>query len=325
MADKDNASNAGKQATAERTRIVSEIGFPYADLESAIELAQTIHSKAGSSCEIGELAAWMGQSATGGTFRTRLGAARMFGLIESSQGRTTLTQLGRDVLDGSGNERSARVTAFLNVELFRVMYDQYKGNALPPPPAIERQVEQLGVSPKQKERARQTFMKSAQYAGFIDSATGRFVKPGIAQKEEAAGQQTQQEVGDRGTGSGSGGGEPPRIDPIIQGLLSRLPKSGEAWPEADRKLWLQLLEGSFKLIYKDQIEETTGGVSLNQERPIDTAPRDGRTIMIFGRMSPAPDSPIKWNTARFITPQGWCAGPDNGLVQIYEPTKWKLI
>ena len=62
------------------------------------------------------------------------------------------------------------------------MYDQYKGNALPPPPAIERQVEQLGVSPKQKERARQTFMKSAQYAGFIDSATGRFVKPGIAQK-----------------------------------------------------------------------------------------------------------------------------------------------
>jgi hypothetical protein len=41
----------------------------------------------------------------------------------------------------------------------------------PPPPAIERQVEQLGVSPKQKERARQSFMKSAQYAGFIDAST----------------------------------------------------------------------------------------------------------------------------------------------------------
>jgi hypothetical protein len=24
------------------------------------------------------------------------------------------------------------------------------------------------------------------------------------------------------------------------------------WPEADRKLWLQLLEGSFRLIYKDK-------------------------------------------------------------------------
>jgi hypothetical protein len=49
----------------------------------------------------------------------------MFGLIETGQGRVTLTQLGRDVLDDSGNGRAAKVTAFLNVELFRVMYDQY--------------------------------------------------------------------------------------------------------------------------------------------------------------------------------------------------------
>jgi hypothetical protein len=32
---------------------------------------------------------------------------------------------------------------------------------------------------------------------------------------------------------------------------ARLPISGDIWPEAERKLWLQLLEGSFKLIYKD--------------------------------------------------------------------------
>jgi hypothetical protein len=38
-------------------------------------------------------------------------------------------------------------------------------------------------------------------------------------------------------------------------LLSRLPKSGDVWPEADRKLWLQLLEGSFKLIYKDKSDK----------------------------------------------------------------------
>ena len=35
-------------------------------------------------------------------------------------------------------------------------------------------------------------------------------------------------------------------------VLSRLPKSGDVWPETDRKLWLQLLEGSFKLIYKEK-------------------------------------------------------------------------
>ncbi len=219
-------------------RIRSEIEFPYADLESAVELAQTINDKAGSSCETEELAAWMGQTAAGGTFRTRLGAARMFGLIETGQGRVSLTQLGRDSLPNSGSERAARVAAFLNVELFRAMYEQYRANVLPPPPAIERQVAQLGVSPKQTERARQTFMKSAQYAGFIDASSGRFVKPGIAAKEES----TQRNL-DEGKKRGSGGGgneNPPDVDPIIEGLLKRLPKSGDVWPEADRKLWLQL-------------------------------------------------------------------------------------
>jgi hypothetical protein len=73
----------------------------------------------------------------------------------------------------------------------------------------------------------------------------RFVKPGIAQKDEGVGQQREQDD----HGGGSGGGEPPKIDPIIQGLLSRLPKSGDVWPESERKLWLDLLAGSFKLIY----------------------------------------------------------------------------
>jgi hypothetical protein len=86
-----------------------------------------------------------------------------------------------EALDGTGVEQAARVTAFLNVELFRALYDQFKGHALPPRPAIERQIE-FEVSPNQKERARQTLMGSAQYAGFIDASSGRFVKPGIPQK-----------------------------------------------------------------------------------------------------------------------------------------------
>jgi hypothetical protein len=52
------------------------------------------------------------------------------------------------------------------------------------------------------------------------------------------------------------GDEPPDVDPIIAGLLKRLPKSGDVWPEGERKLWLQLLEGSFKLIYKDAPDES---------------------------------------------------------------------
>jgi hypothetical protein len=43
-------------------------------------------------------------------------------------------------------------------------------------------------------------------------------------------------------------------------LLKRLPKSGEVWPEGQRKLWLELLAGSFKLIYQD-------GLGAHRARP----------------------------------------------------------
>jgi len=248
MADTGNTGAAGTQTAGETKRFRSEIEFPYADLESAVEIAKTINDKAGSSCETDELAAWMGQTATGGTFRTRVGAARMFGLVDTGQGRVALTQLGRDVLDNSGVERSARITAFLNVQLFSAMYDQYKGVILPPPVAIERQVEQLGVSPKQKERARQTFMKSATYAGFIDQSSGRFVKPGIPQKDEPPRIEKPDDVK---RFAGGGGDEPPGLHPFVQGLLKELPPAGETWGEAKRKLWLDTAASIFKMIYKD--------------------------------------------------------------------------
>jgi hypothetical protein len=251
MVDNANTANAAAAAEDEKKRFRGELSFPYADLESCVELAQTLHSRAGTSCDQGELAAWMNQSAMGGTFRTRISAAKMFGLIDTGQGRATLLPLGRDVLEGSGKERAARIQAFLTPELFSKMYEQNKGHPLPPAAAIERQIEQFGVSPKQKERARQTFLKSATYAGFIDPGTGRFVKPGIGgAREESSG--SVQEPDHGGGGGSNGGGGPPEIDPIIRGLLVRLPKSGDVWPDADRKLWLQLLEGSFKLIYKDK-------------------------------------------------------------------------
>jgi hypothetical protein len=250
MPDNDNAETAAAQSADEKKRFRSEIEFPYSDLESAVELAKTVHDKAGSSCEVEELAAWMGQSASGGTFRTRLGAARMFGLIETGQGRVTLTQLGREVFNDSGSGRAAKVTAFLNVELFGVMYDKYKANALPPPPALERQMEQLGVSPKQKERARQTFMKSAQYAGFIDASSGRFVKPGIATRDEVQRPLDKIDEG-RKRGGGDNGNDPPDLHPFVQGLLKELPKAGDVWPEDQRKLWLDTAASIFKMIYKD--------------------------------------------------------------------------
>ena len=81
---------------------------------------------------------------------------------------------------------------------------------------------------------------------------------GITQKGEATGPQERRQEEDRG--GGGGGGDGPEIDPIIRGLLVRLPKSRAYWPESDRKLWLQLLEGSFKLIYKEKPHPAEGKI-----------------------------------------------------------------
>lgn len=41
-------------------------------------------------------------------------------------------------------------------------------------------------------------------------------------------------------------------DALIRGLLTHLPPPGDVWPETKRKLWLELVAGSFKLIYQDE-------------------------------------------------------------------------
>jgi hypothetical protein len=62
-----------------------------------------------------------------------------------------------------------------------------------------------------------------------------------------------------------------RLDPIIRGLLTRLPKPGEVWPTDERAAWLNLLEGALKVIYKDGTTPGVAGASpVNPPRPVPT-------------------------------------------------------
>jgi hypothetical protein len=243
------ANDAGKR---ER----SKIGFVYNDLESAIDLARTLQSRAGTSCEIRQLASWMNQSADGGTFRSVLGAARAFGLIETGQGSVSLTTLGRESLDES-KRQGALAEAFLRVQLHNAMYDQYQGYALPPPAAIERQIEALGVPTKQKERARQTFTKSAQFAGFVDPQTGRFIKPATAVAPPAPPGLNDPKGhggGVGGNGGGAGGSDTLALDPLLMALLKKIPPSGQAWPKEQRVRWFRTFAMNVSQIY-DEAED----------------------------------------------------------------------
>lgn len=250
MSGEPGAAADAAKSTAGEGRQRSTIGFPYMDLSSAIELAQAIFSNvAGGECDDDQLAAWTNQSSKSSTFRVQVYAARTFGVLGGEASRHKLTDLGLCIVDPL-REREAKIRAFLTVPLYSAVFERFRGGQLPPAAALEREMVGLGVAPKQKDRARQVFERSAEQAGFFAHGRDRLIQPGVA-----AGQQQPppkpEDHGGGGNGGGNGGGGGDDVDPIIRGLLVRLPKAGGKWPEAERKLWLQLLEGSFKLIYKD--------------------------------------------------------------------------
>jgi hypothetical protein len=234
--------------TAERER--STIQFPYMNLVDALEMAEAVHDNVGvGHCTEDQLAAWMNLSPKSSGFRVRVSTAKMFGLIESTGvGAFSLTALGRSIIDPAQSRR-AKVEAFLNVPLYKLVYDSYKGGVVPPTAAFERDIRKWGVAEKQTSRARQAFERSADVAGFYESGRNRLVIPAAASFKGEDSEPKEREGG----GGGNGGGQPPppKLDPIIKGLIDRLPPSGDVWPSAERELWLTILKSSFQLVYKD--------------------------------------------------------------------------
>jgi len=106
----------------------------------------------------------MNMSAKSSGFRVQLSASRLFGLIETTSGRHKLTPLGGMIL-GPQQERGARAQAFMNVPLYKAIYEAHKTGVLPPAAALEREITSLGVAEKQTTRARQVFERSADQAG----------------------------------------------------------------------------------------------------------------------------------------------------------------
>ena len=239
-----SAEIGGEEAVAKRGK--SRISFVYADLKVAVGLVHSLHSNAGSVSEVAQLASWMNLSASGGTFRAILGAAKSFDLIETeTAGQVALTKLGRSAVDDS-TRPNALVNAFLQVPLHAEMYRQHQGNALPHAAAIERQFESLGVPPKQKARARQTFMKSAQFSGFIDPPTGHFIKPATTSDPPASEPTAETQ---KRNGGGGGDGEGFDLDPLLIALLRKIPPVVDEWPPEQRVRWFRTLAMNVSQIY----------------------------------------------------------------------------
>lgn len=265
MTDQKAKPAAVKKSSFERTNLRSTIAFPYLDLDIAIEVAQAIFQRAGiNTCPLDELAAELGQTTTSGNFKLKTSTCRLFGFADKDgQSGVRLTDLGVRLVENH-NLREVKATAFLNVPLYAKVFEMYRGRLLPPSKALEREMQSVGVSAKQTDKARHAFQRSAKQAGFFESGEDRLVRPrsGAAttpEDESPLDPPSEPKFSGNNSastrnGAGSDGGSSydlPRIDPIILGLLRKLPEASEVWPIDQRKLWLEILENTFNLIYED--------------------------------------------------------------------------
>ena len=248
-----------EQMVGKVARGLSTVAFPYNDLDDAIGVARAMHAAGGVPLDRDQLAAKLGISSVGGNFSLKLSGARMFGLITGGSGRVELTPLGFEILDPP-RERAAKVDAFLNVELYRKLYESFKGRTLPPRPAgLEQAMVSLGVSQKQRDKARQAFDRSARTAGFFpNAAEDRLVAPVLG--VQPGPEPTSQPDGNITMEQASLAAQallvvPPRptsraLNPFIEGLLEEIPDKGAPWSIDDQANWLQAAAQIFRILYK---------------------------------------------------------------------------
>ncbi|HEY7523139.1 MAG TPA: hypothetical protein VH720_05705 [Candidatus Limnocylindrales bacterium] len=256
------AASAAADETAKQQRERSTIQFPYNDLDEAITVANAMYSNVGAgTAELHQLAGWMDQALTSGAFRNKVSAARMFGLIETGQGRVTLTKTGREIVNAD-TAAAARVNAFLAVALYGAIFDKYKGQPLPPNVGLEREMADLGVAEKQKDRARQAFQRSAEQAGFFRQGKNKLILPAVG------GLPLEPPPPDKGggPGDGDGGGDGGNLHPLIRGLVETLPDPGTEWADEDQNEWLDAARANFRLIYRRPKRATTTTTTDPSER-----------------------------------------------------------
>ena len=226
----------------------SSIEFPYTDLEDAESIAQAIHSFGGGSCEWNTLAGHLKAAPEGGGFRSRMTAARMFGLLRYDRSQVSLTELGHRICDPE-QQRGARVDAFLSVPLYSRIYENFSGKVLPPASGLESAMGSLGVVAKQRERARQAFQRSAKRAGFFEFGPDRLVKPHLGQGPASPHKGTEPKSPEPNLRKQ--GQLASQYDPLIEGLLQRLPAADSDWSMEARKRWLQAALNIFDVMYTD--------------------------------------------------------------------------
>ena len=249
-----------------QSRPQSGARFPYYDLEDSVKVARTIHEKAGGLCDRSQLAALLGHKGiNSGAFLTRLAAARMFGLIETTPDlKFKLTQRGQAIIAPVSElaAERAKIDAFMSVDLFKRIYDQFHGTTLPADVGLKNLFETTyQIVPARSLPTVRIMLSSADFAGLFKTAGSRnrmampVTLPGSTGTTAPPQPPTAESKGNGGGngGGGNGGGDDGLggIDPAIVGLLRRLPPGGTPMSGKRRKALIEAFTSTISWVYPE--------------------------------------------------------------------------
>jgi hypothetical protein len=260
MASSNTTGDSGE--AKKKPRGVSGTAHPYFDLDAGIKVAEVIHTQGGGAAAADQLAAWLDYASTkSGTYLTRIAAAKQFGLVESVNGGLAVTDRARTILapvmpDDSSN---AKVEAFLDVELFAKVYEQFKGTSLPPESGLKNLfLQTYKLLPDRVPQAVRVFLNSAEQAGFFKASgdRGRLVKPTSHARQSAV-------EGKKDEQSAAPLHEKPRVHvaegpagvhSAIVGLLRDLPAPGTTWSPKKKQRFMDAFKAAIDHIYPEDDE-----------------------------------------------------------------------
>lgn len=220
----------------------SGVAYPYYDLSSSIKVAEVIHSKAGGGCTRDQLAQLLGYSGIkNGGFLTRLSASKMFGLVDEDSRGLRITKRAQQILSPvmPDDSKRGKADSFLSVELFKKVYEKFKGQTLPADSGLRNLFQTTyQIVPDRIAPALRVLKESADTAGFLSPNHDRLVMPLFGNNPTAASSAPERSLNneikpdnDRRVAKDENLDE---IDPAIYGLIRRLPTVGTSMSKKKR-------------------------------------------------------------------------------------------
>lgn len=168
--------------------------YPGWSLSEAEELARITFKLGGKHVQQDAVAAELGYSnVTSGSYKTRRAAAGYFGMVDyEGFDYINVAEEWLAAFHSEDEQQLDRVrqAAFLKPDLYRMLFDEFKGKMLPHAEKLARHLflnERFGIRQDAAPSAADSFLKSASYAGYLDGR-GFLTDPGAEEPNAGGGQ-----------------------------------------------------------------------------------------------------------------------------------------